>query len=56
MSSYETVTVKAEQIVAEQYPNVTMDILPTFYDKPEYIRAMSDNIKNNINGFYYDHV
>ena len=27
MSSYETVTVKAEQIVAKEYPNVIMDIL-----------------------------
>ena len=47
MSSYETVTVKAEQIIAAHYPNVIMDILPTFYNKPEYIKAMSDNIKNH---------
>ena len=56
MSSYETVTVKAEQIVAEHYPNVTMDILPTFYNKPEYIKAMSANIENHLEGFDYDHV
>ncbi|MDC0857845.1 ferrochelatase [Flavobacteriaceae bacterium] len=56
MSSYETVTVKAEQIVAEHYPNVMMDILPAFYNQPQYIRAMSANIKNHLDGFDYDHV
>ena len=56
MSSYETVTVKAEKIVATHYPHVIMDILPAFYNKPEYIKAMSDNIKNHLNGFDYDHV
>ena len=56
MSSYETVTVKAEQIVEEHYPNVTMDILPAFYNQPEYIKVMSANIKNHLDGFDYDHV
>ena len=56
MSSYETVTVKAEKIVAENYPNVKMDILPPFYDEEDYIKAMSANIKNHLDGFDYDHI
>ena len=56
MSSYETVTVKAEQIIEDHYPNVTMDILPTFYNQPDYIKVMSANIKNHLEGFDYDHV
>jgi ferrochelatase len=56
MSSYETVTVKAEQIIEDHYPNVMMDILPTFYNQPDYIKVMTANIKNHLEGFDYDHV
>ena len=56
MSSYETVTVKAEKIIEEKHPHIIMDILPPFYDNMEYIKAMSSNIKNHLKGFDYDHV
>lgn len=56
MSSYETVTVKAEEIVANHYPEISMDILPPFFDKPEYIRAMSENIKGHLEDHQYDHI
>ena len=55
-SSYETVTVKAEQIIDEKYPQLKMDVLPPFYKDPDYIKAMSDNISNHLQGFDYDHV
>lgn len=56
MSSYETVTVQAEQILAEKYPQVKLDILPPFYNQPAYIKVMSENIANHLKGFDYDHV
>lgn len=56
MSSYETVVVKAEEIIAKKYPNVILDVLPPFYNKPDYIKAMSDNIANHLRGFDFDHV
>lgn len=56
MSSYETVTVKAEKIVAKKYPKVMMDILPPFYKNPDYINAMANNIKHHLKGFNYDHI
>jgi len=56
MSSYETVTVQAEQILAAKYPQVKLDILPPFYNQPDYIKVMSDNIANHLKGFDYDHV
>ena len=56
MSSYETVTVKAEKILAENYPQVKMDVMPPFYNEPGYITAMSDNISNHLEGFDYDHI
>ena len=40
MSSYETVVVQAEEILAEKYPQVKLDTLPPFYNKPDYIKVM----------------
>lgn len=56
MSSFETVVVKAEEILAEKYPNITLDVLPPFYKEPDYIKVMSDNIAKHLKGFEYDHV
>ena len=56
MSSYETVVTKAEEILAEHYPDVTLDTLPPFYNEPDYIKAMSANIANHLKGFDYDHI
>ncbi len=56
MSSYETVTVKAEQIIADNYPELQMDVLPPFYNDPDYIGAMCENISNHLQGFDYDHI
>lgn len=55
-SSYETVTVKVEQILSEQYSNIKMDILPPFYKEPEYISAMAKTIADNLKDFKYDHI
>lgn len=56
MSSYESVVVKAENILSERYPNIKLDTLPPFYNKPGYIKAMSNNIKNHLKNFNYDHI
>lgn len=56
MSSYESVTVKVEQVLAEKHPKVVLDILPPFYKEPNYIKAMSQNIANHLEGFEYDHI
>lgn len=56
MSSYETVVVKAEEIIKEFFPETKMDVLPVFYDNQDYIKVMSDNLKNHLEGFDYDHI
>ena len=55
-SSYETVTVKAEEIIANKYPQIKMDVLPPFYNDPDYINAMSENIDSHLQGFDYNHI
>lgn len=56
MSSYETAVTKAEEILADKYPNIKLDVLPPFYNKPSYIKAMSNNIANHLENFDYDHI
>ncbi len=56
MSSYETVVVKAEELMAEKFTSMHMDVFPTFYNNEDYIRVMSANIKNHLEGFDYDHI
>ncbi len=45
MSSYETVVVLAEKILAEQLPGVPVDALPPFYNHPQYIAALADSMR-----------
>ena len=56
MSSFETVEVKAEEVRKKNYPNIKTEVLPAFYNHPDYIKAMSDNLKNNLEGFDHDHI
>ncbi len=56
MSSYETVVTKVEEVLAVKYPNVKLDVLPPFYNKPGYIKAMTSNIATHLEGFDYDHI
>ena len=56
MSSTETVLVKAEEIRKQFFSNVKTTEIPHFYNEPRYIKAMSNNIKNNLEGFDYDHI
>jgi ferrochelatase len=56
MSSYETVVVKAEEVLKKNHPTMKMEVLPVFYNDKDYIQAMSATIKEHLNGFDYDHV
>jgi len=48
MSSYETATVQAEQILAEQLPGVPVDTLPPFYGHPAYIAALAESMRPSL--------
>jgi ferrochelatase len=56
MSSTETVLVKAEEVRKQFFSNIKTTEIPHFYNEPRYIKAMSDNIKNHLEGFDYDHM
>lgn len=45
MSSYETVVVKAEEVLKTSFPELEMDVLPPFFDDERYISLLTDSIK-----------
>jgi len=56
MSSFETVVEKAYEVQRKFFSNMTTDILPAFYNKPDYIKVMTQNIEENLKDFKYDHI
>jgi ferrochelatase len=56
MSSYETVEVKAHEILADKYPTIKLESFPVFYNEPNYIKAMVSNIQNHLKGVDYEHI
>jgi ferrochelatase len=56
MASTLTILVLAEKIRKEKFPHMTFTDVPAFYDKPDYITALSNSIKSSLEGFDYDHL
>ena len=56
MSSYETVEVKAHEIIANKYPSIKLESFPVFYNEPNYIKAMVSNIQNQLIGVDFEHI
>jgi ferrochelatase len=55
MSSYETVVVKAREVVEREFPQLTLRIKDAFYNEPKYLDALADSIKPSIEK-EYDHI
>ncbi|QDO93076.1 ferrochelatase [Formosa sediminum] len=56
MATTETILVLAEEIRQAHFPNLKIDHLPAFYNKPDYIEVLSNSIKKHLAGKTYDHV
>ena len=56
MSSYETVVEKVKEVQQNDFRTMSLDFLPVFYNNPDYINVMSNNLKNNLVDFDYDHI
>jgi ferrochelatase len=56
MSSFETVVEKAFEVQKKFFPSIKTEVLPAFYNEPDYIKVMSANIKEHLEGFDYDHI
>lgn len=56
MASTVTVEVKAEEMRKKHFPNMKMTNMPAFYNKPDYIKALSNSIAESVKDFDYDHL
>ena len=56
MSSFETVVEKANDLVKSTFKNMALEVQPVFYNDPDYIRVMSEHLKEQLDGFDYDQI
>ncbi|APY11077.1 ferrochelatase [Seonamhaeicola sp. S2-3] len=56
MATTETILVKAEQLKEMHFPNLKIESVPAFYNKPDYIEVLSNSIKNHLEGKKYEHL
>lgn len=56
MSSFETVVVKARDVINKRFKGVAMEVLSPFYNHADYIKVLSEQIKESLADFNYDHI
>ena len=56
MASTTTILVLAEELRAKHFPGMKFTIVPAFYNKPSYIKALANSIKSKLYTFEYDHL
>jgi protoporphyrin/coproporphyrin ferrochelatase len=56
MASTTTILVLAEELRAKHFPEMKFTIVPAFYNKESYIKALANSIKKYLGNFEYDHL
>ena len=56
MATTETITVLAEEIRKQYFPNLIIKSFPAFYNNPDYIKVLSNSIKKHLEGKNYEHL
>ena len=56
MATTETITVLAEKLRKEHFPNIKITDFPAFYNDPDYIDVLSDSISKNLEGKSIEHL
>lgn len=56
MATTQTIEELAEKIISKKYPTIKLKSMKAFYNKKQYIEALSNNIATNLNGYNYDHI
>lgn len=56
MATTETITVLAEALRQKHFPNLKMESVPAFYNKPDYIEVLSNAIKSHLEDKNFDHL
>ncbi|MEC3906381.1 ferrochelatase [Tamlana sp. 2201CG12-4] len=56
MATTETITVLAEKLRQDFFPNLSIKSVPAFYNKPDYIEVLSNSIKRHLQDKDYEHL
>lgn len=56
MATTETIVVLAENIIKEKFPTLKLKIVPSFYNKKDYIENLASSIKEKLDVFAADHL
>ena len=56
MATTETILVLAEEIRSKHFPDLKIELVPAFYNKPDYIEVLSNSIKQHLEGKTYEHL
>jgi ferrochelatase len=56
MASTLTINVLAEELRKKHFPNMKITKVPAFYNRPDYIKNLSDSMAEHLKGFDYDHL
>ncbi|WP_194768278.1 ferrochelatase [Tamlana sp. I1] len=56
MATTETITVLAEELRQEFFPNIKIESVPAFYNKPDYIEVLSNSVAHHLEGKQIDHL
>ena len=56
MASTVTILELAEELRKKHFPEMTFTIVPAFYNKPDYIKALANSMKKYLDAFEYDHL
>ncbi|WP_034042225.1 ferrochelatase [Wocania ichthyoenteri] len=56
MATTETITVLADELRQQYFPNITIESVPAFYNKPDYIEVLSNSIKQHLKNKNYEHL
>ncbi|MBQ0788723.1 MAG: ferrochelatase [Oceanihabitans sp.] len=56
MATTETITVLAEKLRQKFFPNIKIESVPAFYNKPDYIEVLSNSIAKHLKTVNYEHV
>jgi protoporphyrin/coproporphyrin ferrochelatase len=56
MASTTTILVLAEELRMKHFPETKFTIVPAFYNKESYIKALANSIKKHLDTFEYDHL
>lgn len=56
MASTTTILELAEDLRKKLFPEMKFTIVPAFYNKPDYVKALANSIKKHLDTFKYDHL